>query len=239
MRMNLDYLEEQLRRASQREVSQLSSLGVTDLLNVVFELRRGTRLIEELSHDAETGADAEADWTDLRFSLLSAVRTARVEIPERVNVVTDFGHTHRARGRATRLEYAFLTLILNAARAVRDHTECPTIRVATRNLGADRLLAIVSDTGPGIHPAELERIFDPFFEAQDGSAGFGFCICQKLVAEAGGEIWVESEVGRGTRFGIELLTVPADKADLDTLRPLPQPFVVAEAPRRIFRKSNY
>jgi two-component system sensor histidine kinase PilS (NtrC family) len=61
----------------------------------------------------------------------------------------------------------------------------------------------ISDTGTGIAPNELEHLFEPFAEGSSGT-GLGLSIVHKIVSDHGGSIDVESELGKGTHFVIEL-----------------------------------
>ena len=69
-----------------------------------------------------------------------------------------------------------------------------------------RVLFSVSDTGTGIAPEHVPHVFDRFWRGTPGNkgTGLGLFIAQGIVAAHGGEIWVESEVGRGTTFHFEL-----------------------------------
>jgi signal transduction histidine kinase len=62
----------------------------------------------------------------------------------------------------------------------------------------------VRDTGKGIPPEHKEQIFDPFFTTKDSGTGLGLFIAYQIVAEHGGYIDVESEVGKGTSFYVYL-----------------------------------
>ncbi|MGH9464255.1 MAG: sensor histidine kinase, partial [Thermoanaerobaculia bacterium] len=64
----------------------------------------------------------------------------------------------------------------------------------------------IRDSGPGIPPAELERVFEPFFstKAAQGGTGLGLAISYKIVQRHGGELRVVSQVGEGTCFLVEL-----------------------------------
>ena len=66
----------------------------------------------------------------------------------------------------------------------------------------------VSDTGPGIPAEQRERIFERFVQAVDGgelgAAGLGLAIVRDIVQAHGGRIHLESEVGRGSRFTLDL-----------------------------------
>lgn len=74
----------------------------------------------------------------------------------------------------------------------------------------DQLRIEVADTGVGMSPDELERIFEPFArvgeraEHSDGGVGLGLAICRRLAEAMGGDLAVESEVGRGSRFTLSL-----------------------------------
>ena len=68
----------------------------------------------------------------------------------------------------------------------------------------------VIDDGPGIAPDVLERIFDPFFTTADaeGGTGLGLPIVHAIVTAHGGTLTVESEVGKGSTFRVELPVAP-------------------------------
>jgi CheY-like chemotaxis protein len=74
----------------------------------------------------------------------------------------------------------------------------------------------VTDTGIGIEPEKVSRLFKPFSQADSsttrrfGGTGLGLAICKKLSNLLGGDIWVESEAGRGSTFHFTILTVPAE-----------------------------
>jgi signal transduction histidine kinase len=75
----------------------------------------------------------------------------------------------------------------------------------TRFSGGDRIVkARIVDTGCGIKKEDLENIFDPFFttKAPDKGTGLGLSISLRIVESLGGEIRVESELGKGTTFEI-------------------------------------
>jgi len=67
----------------------------------------------------------------------------------------------------------------------------------------------VSDTGRGIEPAQVERIFEDFFSTKPEGTGLGLSIVRRLVADLGGRIDVRSEPGRGTRFQVNLPSLDA------------------------------
>jgi len=78
-------------------------------------------------------------------------------------------------------------------------------------LGADNgeVLVTVADTGPGIAPHEVERIFRPFWSGDGGGTGLGLPIARELALALGGRLELHSEPGHGSRF---VLVLPAKVA---------------------------
>ncbi|RPI07457.1 MAG: hypothetical protein EHM71_10535 [Zetaproteobacteria bacterium] len=71
--------------------------------------------------------------------------------------------------------------------------------------GSDDWIEIAfRDTGKGIAPGELQRVFDPFFTTRPSGTGLGLAIARKILESMGGHIGVESTVGSGTTFRIWL-----------------------------------
>ena len=62
----------------------------------------------------------------------------------------------------------------------------------------------VQDTGPGIPPEEIDRIFTPFFTRKEGGTGLGLALVQKTVVALGGRVGVENREGGGACFTIRL-----------------------------------
>ena len=62
----------------------------------------------------------------------------------------------------------------------------------------------IADTGPGIPPDELRRVFDPFYTTKRDGTGLGLAICHGLIEQHEGEIRMESEMGAGTTVSIRL-----------------------------------
>jgi len=109
-----------------------------------------------------------------------------------------------------------LNLVLNSAQAV---SGGGFIRVSTYaetdQEGGAAVVLEVEDTGPGIDPGTMDRVFDPFFTTKEEGTGLGLATVHGIVTQAGGSIFVDSEVGGGTAFRISLPAVEVDPLSLD------------------------
>jgi two-component system NtrC family sensor kinase len=106
----------------------------------------------------------------------------------------------------SQLQQVFLNLITNAIDA-HDGKPYGSIRITTAgDPEAQKATVTVADTGAGIQAEHLARIFDPFFttKAVGKGTGLGLSICFSIVKRLGGAISVQSEVGKGTEFTIQL-----------------------------------
>ena len=93
------------------------------------------------------------------------------------------------------------------------HSAGHPVSVRARAVGG-RLLVRVVDRGPGIPPAQRERIFEPFYRAGTDSSGhrgsgLGLAIARGLITVNGGRIWAESLPGQGTTFAMEFPLEPS------------------------------
>jgi signal transduction histidine kinase len=105
------------------------------------------------------------------------------------------------------LSQAFLNLMLNAQQAMPEGGEL-TIQASVEPAPSDQeskgITLVFIDTGKGIAPEVLGRVFRPFFSTKPGGTGLGLPTARKIIEAHGGTIEVQSEVGRGTRFKVWL-----------------------------------
>jgi signal transduction histidine kinase len=99
------------------------------------------------------------------------------------------------------LRQALLNLLRNAVEAT---AAGGTLTVAARAIDERALELTIADTGEGIAPENLPKIFDPFFSTKEGGTGLGLALTQQIIVEHGGRIEVQSQPGRGTTFVIRL-----------------------------------
>ena len=105
-------------------------------------------------------------------------------------------------GSGDQLQQVFMNFISNAAEAM-EANGGGTLRIATRhNLKDDQIAIIIEDTGIGVPPRDIPRIFEPFYttKKEGKGVGLGLSVAYGIVQDHGGAIDVRSTVGEGTRF---------------------------------------
>ena len=129
-------------------------------------------------------------------------------------------------GDARRLQQVILNVLANADQAVADSRDRRDIYVSSQRdrsqRDGSRVLIEISDTGHGIAPADLARVFEPMYttHAQQGRKGYGLSIARQIVEEHGGTLTVRSALGQGTTFTISLPTLRASSGAFTPVRPV-------------------
>lgn len=119
-------------------------------------------------------------------------------------------------GDPIRLRQILLNLANNAVKFTHEGEVRLTVSASTEN--GSELIFAVRDTGIGLTPAQLQKLFQPFTQAsiatsrKYGGNGLGLAICQKLVTMMGGKIWAESTPNQGSVFSFVLPVSPTDEA---------------------------
>jgi two-component system, NtrC family, sensor histidine kinase HydH len=143
-------------------------------------------------------------------------RTARVEI--KVFLPADLPMVLMDR---ELFKQALLNLMLNAEQAMPAGGEL-TIQAGHEKKPFPRVYLTLIDTGQGIAPETLTRIFEPFFSTKQGGTGLGLPTTKRILEAHGGSIDVQSAVGRGTQFTLRLRLAPTQ------LQVIPEAPVAAE-----------
>jgi PAS domain S-box-containing protein len=115
-------------------------------------------------------------------------------------------------GDRVELQQVVLNLILNAIEAMSSVSErARDLTITTRNLDPDQIQVTVEDSGKGIDPQSMSRIFDSFYTTKASGMGMGLSICRSIIRTHDGQLWATSRNGQGATF---LFTLPryGDKA---------------------------
>jgi signal transduction histidine kinase len=109
------------------------------------------------------------------------------------------------------IEQVLINLIRNAADAIRaGNGKSRRVTVRASSGGPSHLEIAIADTGPGIDPKTLARLFEPLFTTKETGTGLGLAISRSIVRSHGGEIYVKSKPGAGTIFSFTIPTVSAN-----------------------------
>jgi PAS domain S-box-containing protein len=111
-------------------------------------------------------------------------------------------------GDRVQLQQVILNLILNAAEAMRAVDEgMRELLISTEQSRTNSVLVAVRDSGPGINPEHIERVFDAFYTTKSSGMGMGLSICRSIIEAHGGRLWATRCEPRGALFQF---TIPAD-----------------------------
>ena len=184
-----------------------------DVRRIVEESERAARIVRNLLTFARKQA-AERVPLDLSDVCTKVLALRQYEFQLRgIDVTTNIPrHLPPVLGDPGQMQQVILNLVLNAERAMYGRPFQRLGLEATFDREAETIELAVSDSGHGINPDDLSRVFDPFFttRAVNEGSGLGLSICYGIVRDHGGQICAESSQQRGTTVRV---TVPARSAD--------------------------
>lgn len=202
--------------------NHLSTLGLNlQLLSEDFSdpqthrERRALERVQRLQAECQRLVDVSNDF--LRFARVGDLNLEPASLPEVVEELVDFFAPTALQSNidikrylpadlpAVRLDrdlfkQALLNLLLNAQQAMPNGGEL-TVQASADE---EEVCLSLIDTGPGMPPPVLARVFEPFYTTRPGGSGLGLPTARKIIVAHGGTIEAQSEVGRGTKFTIRL-----------------------------------
>jgi CheY-like chemotaxis protein len=180
--------------------------AVADALQGADRVRDVVRGLQLFSSPRTGGA---REPVDVRAELGAAIDLTRNAISHRARLAVDLGAVlPRVSAVPGELGQAFVNLLVNAVEAIPEGASAEhEIRVSAR-AAAGRVVVEVQDSGAGIRPEHLPRIFEPYFERASLSPGLGLAVCHAVVTAAGGALDAESAPGRGSTFRVTLPGTP-------------------------------
>jgi C4-dicarboxylate-specific signal transduction histidine kinase len=155
-------------------------------------------------------APARKDAVAINDAILEVIALTRTEaannsVSVRAQLAEDLP---RVRGDRVQLQQVLLNLIINAIEAMRHAGEDEReLLISTVRIEPKSVRVGVRDTGPGLSPESLPRLFEPFYTTKPEGMGMGLSICRSIIDAHGGRLWATGCEPRGALFQF---TIPAD-----------------------------
>ena len=178
-----------------------------DLPNLLQESRDGIARVMKIVQDLKdfSHVEEQPDWqlADLNKCIESAINIGNNELKYKANVVRHYGQLPEVQCIASQLGQVVLNLLVNAAHAITTEHGTVTVRTGVDAAGA---WFEVTDTGAGISPDVLDRIFEPFYTTKPvgKGTGLGLSISYSIVQKHHDVIAVTTVLGKGTTFRVSL-----------------------------------
>ncbi len=198
---------------------------LSDFGTILEESRKGLDRIKEIIDDlkrfSHTG-HLEMQSVNLNEEIQMALNIVRHNLKEKTRVIQKFGPLPPVKCYANQLNQVFMNILINASQALEDGG---TITISTF-ASEGRVSVLIQDTGPGIAPENIKKIFKPFFTTKllGKGTGLGLYLSHDIIERHQGRLSVESQIGEGTTFMIRLPALvaqvcPSRSFELETTLP--------------------
>lgn len=205
--LNIEVVCEQLRSMANAAGPDVRALP--DVLDAATDAATAISIVAQRMQDLRSLGRGEGDAhepVDLARTVEASLRLVRRRLSERARVVERIDATPPVSGSAARVGQLVLNLLLNAVSALPvGEPGAHEVRIETAATETHVRL-VVADTGHGMAPDVVARLFTPFFTTRPlaGGTGLGMFVCHQIVVGMGGSIGVDSAPGVGTTVTVEL-----------------------------------
>lgn len=174
-----------------------------DMGYLIDESLDGAERVKKIVQDLKTFSrldETEFKMSDINQGLESTINIVWNDIKYKAALKKEYGNIPETACNAGQLNQVFMNILLNAAHAIEAQGEI----AVTTSCDDAKIYITISDTGTGIPPDKLNRIFEPFYTTKEvgKGTGLGLSIAYDIIKKHNGEIRVESEVGKGTVFTV-------------------------------------
>jgi two-component system, NtrC family, sensor kinase len=210
MLANLGYAREELARLEQALRAEGHALAgdINDVEEALVEAADGADRLKTIVQDLRMLSRAPPEHrepVEVVPVLEHALSLVRGELRHRARLEKDFRPVPAVEGDEGRLGQVFVNLMLNAVQAMSELDATRNVlRVATYTSPAGEVVVEVQDTGVGMSPEVLARLFEPFFTTRPASTGLGLSVSHAIVTSLGGSLRAESREGVGTTLTVVL-----------------------------------
>lgn len=214
LRDDLATLPEEARARLQESVDAITE-GTYRIRDTVARMRELSRVERRL------------DRVDPRRAVEGALAMSAHETRHRARVLSFLDQTSPVLADMTELVQVLINLLVNAAHAMDGTPSPPGGHELSVSLSEEEgvVLIKIQDTGAGMPPRVLRRLFDPFYTTKPRGVGtgLGLSIAKRVILDLGGNIDVQSEVGRGSLFCVRLPSAAAPVTEAPVVLPAPAP----------------
>jgi signal transduction histidine kinase len=178
---------------------------MSDLEELIKETLDGADRVKTIVQDLKSFAriaDESNMLADINAGIESTINIIWNELKYKATMVKEYGDIPLAKCNQAQLNQVFMNILMNAAQAIEKQGE---VRIKTWTEGRSIFVSI-ADTGCGIPADVLNRIFEPFFTTKEigKGTGLGLSVSHEIIKKHGGEIHVDSDVGKGTTFIVKI-----------------------------------
>ena len=202
------------RQIAEKEIKMKLNRVLEDFVPIIAESRDGvarvTRIVQSLRNFARTGREDEVALNDLNQIVDDALLILNNEIKFIASVEKDFQQLFPVKCEKGQVAQVLINILHNAAQAIGGQAREGLGKIGIRTyMEGEHAVCRIEDNGPGIKPEHLARIFDPFFTTKEvgSGTGLGLSISYGIIKKYAGELFAESEWGKGATFFIKLPVV--------------------------------
>jgi PAS domain S-box-containing protein len=151
-------------------------------------------------------APSRKHWVDVNDTILEVITLARSQVQSNgVSLQTRLGEDlPLILGDRIQLQQVLLNLIINAIEAMNDVSDARELSISSANDDSRNALVAVRDSGPGLDPRNLDRLFQAFYTTKPHGMGMGLAISRSIVEAHGGRLWVTPNEPHGAVFQFTL-----------------------------------
>jgi len=201
----------------------------TTLSEIQMAANRATGLVRQILAVSRPGDESKTS-VDLVPLVDEVVHLLRASLPSTISIRTCIeSNAPAVRADPTRIYQVILNLATNARDAMEGSGGVLTISVCRAKDG--RLELTVSDTGVGIEPELMDRVFEPYFttKVSSGGTGLGLATVRSIVGSLGGTITLQSERGKGTTVNVFFRAIDEERSSSRMEQPSPQPSMLSSS----------
>ncbi|NPV03230.1 MAG: PAS domain S-box protein [Syntrophaceae bacterium] len=195
--LKLEPTDERLMQVILRGKDQMESLVRNFLL--MARANRGSRSVTDIGRlveDVTESLTVGADWNP------------------RVELRKELGQGLKVMGDPAEIRQVLWNLMINAIQAMPEGGTLTVTAAPEGENGSSRAVRVeIGDSGSGIAPDQLEKIWEPFYTTKERGSGLGLAIVRRIVESHGGSVEVQSEVSRGTRFAVRFPRIAPEESD--------------------------